>query len=50
VTIDAAIDQRFRRTYDAVLFRHPPSRGLLTALMAALKLRTRRPAAHISLV
>src|SRR3984957_15709015 len=45
-TIDAAI-ARVPATYDAVLFSITGPEDLLTALMAARKLRTLRPAAHI---
>jgi Radical SAM superfamily len=48
-TIDAAI-AGVPATYDAVLFSITGPEDLLTALMAARKLRTLRPAAHISLV
>ncbi len=48
-TIDAAMAD-VPATYDTVLFSITGPEDLLTALMTARKLRSRRPAAHISLV
>ncbi len=48
-TIDAAVAD-VPATYDTVLFSITGPEDLLTALMTGRKLRSRRPAAHISLV